>query len=63
MNDLSQFSDNEIINILSSGAESELKKRGYEYGWYKKEASVGAIYILVNPSFSELVKIGYADDV
>ena len=53
MNDLSQFSDNEIINILSSGAESELKKRGYEYGWYKKEASVGAIYILVNPSFSE----------
>ncbi|MBQ5310707.1 MAG: GIY-YIG nuclease family protein, partial [Oscillospiraceae bacterium] len=40
-----------------------MKKRGYEYGWYKKEQYIGAVYILVNPAFPNLVKIGYADDV
>ena len=63
MADLSQYSDVDIINIVSSDAESELKSRGYDYGWYKKEPYVGSIYILVNPAFKELVKIGYADDV
>lgn len=63
MRDLSRYSDEDIITIVSSNAENELKKRGYEYGWYKKEPFVGAIYILVNPAFPELVKIGYADDV
>ena len=63
MSDLSNFSDEEIIQILSSDASSELKKRGYHYGWYKKEEFVGAIYILVNPAFPVLVKIGYANDV
>lgn len=63
MNDLSRFSDDDILTIVSSNAEAELKKRGYTYGWYKKEPFVGAIYILVNPAFPDLVKIGYADDV
>ena len=63
MRDLSRYSDEDIITIVSSNAENELKKRGYEYGWYKKEPFVGAIYILVNPAFPELVKIGCADDV
>lgn len=63
MKDLSRYSDEDIITIVSSNAEAELKKRGYVYGWYKKEPFVGAIYILVNPAFPELVKIGYADDV
>ncbi|MCR5123561.1 MAG: GIY-YIG nuclease family protein [Ruminococcus sp.] len=63
MPDLSSFSDEDIINILSSNADAELRNRGYEYGWYKKEQFVGAIYILVNPAFPDLVKIGYADDV
>lgn len=63
MSDLSCYSDEDIINILSSNAEAELKKRGYIYGWHKKNPFVGAIYILVNPAFPTLVKIGYADDV
>ena len=63
MSDLSKYSDEDIIAIVSSDSEEELKKRGYVYGWYKKEPFVGAIYILVNPAFPDLVKIGYADDV
>ena len=63
MADLSQYADIDIINIVSSDAEAELKKRGYDYGWYKIEPYVGSIYILVNPAFPNLVKIGYADDV
>ncbi len=63
MSDLSKYSDTELIEILSSNAEAELKKRGYVMGWYKKEQFIGAIYILVNPAFPDLVKIGYADDV
>ncbi len=63
MSELSKYSDENIINIISSDAETELKKRGYEYGWYKKEKFVGVIYILVNPAFPKLVKIGYADDI
>ena len=63
MADLSQYADIDIINIVSSDAEAELKKRGYDYGWYKIEPYVGSIYILVNPAFPNLVKLGYADDV
>ncbi|MCR4782976.1 MAG: GIY-YIG nuclease family protein [bacterium] len=63
MKDLSKYADEDIIAIVSSDAETELKKRGYEYGWYKKEPLIGAVYILVNPAFPDLVKIGYADDV
>ena len=63
MSDLSKYSDKDIINIISSDAEEELRKRGYDYGWYKKEQFVGVIYILVNPAFPDLVKIGYADNV
>lgn len=63
MSDLSKYSDEDIIKIITSNSESELRKRGYDYGWYKKEQFVGAIYILVNPAFPDLVKIGYADDV
>lgn len=60
--DLSQYADIDIITV-SSDAEAELKKRGYDYGWYKTEPYVGSIYIMVNPAFPNLVKIGYADDV
>ena len=63
MNDLSKYSDDDIISIVSSNADDELRKRGYEYGWYKKEPFIGVIYILVNPAFPDLVKIGYADDI
>ena len=63
MKDLSVFSDSDLINLLSAGGEAELRKRGYEFGWHKKEEFVGAIYILINPAFPDLVKIGYADDV
>lgn len=63
MMDLSVFSDEELIGILDSDASDELKKRGYKFGWYKTESFVGDIYILVNPAFPDLVKIGYADDV
>lgn len=63
MGDLSRYADQEIIDIISSDAEAELKKRGYAYGWYKQECFVGVVYVLVNPAFANLVKIGYADDV
>lgn len=63
MSDLSKYSDEDIINIVSSDAEEELKKRGYVNGWHKEKVFAGAIYVLVNPAFPDLVKIGYADDV
>ncbi|MBR5091102.1 MAG: GIY-YIG nuclease family protein [Ruminiclostridium sp.] len=63
MVDLSFFSDEDLIGLFNLNVENELKKRGYSYGWYKKDSFVGAIYILVNPAFPDLVKIGYADDV
>ena len=63
MGDLSKYSDEDIINIISVNLEAELKKRGYYYGWHKQKNFVGAIYIFVNPAFPQLIKIGYADDV
>ena len=63
MADLSKYTDENIIDVLSSDAEAELRNRGYDYGWFKKDKFVGSIYILVNPAFPNLVKIGYADDV
>lgn len=62
MNELNKYSDEEIINI-NKDIEKELKSRGYEYDWHKKDKHVGAIYILFNSAFPDLVKIGYADDV
>ena len=63
MTDLTKFADETLLDIASSDVGAELRKRGYEHGWYKKESFVGAIYVLVNPAFPDLVKIGYADDV
>ena len=63
MSDLSKYSDEDIINIVSSDAEEELRRRGYVNGWHKKREFSGAIYVLVNPAFPDLVKIGYADNV
>ena len=63
MKDFSSYSDEDLLELVVSNPDLELKKRGYEYGWHKKEQFVGAIYILVNPAFNDLVKIGYADDV
>ena len=63
MADLSKYTDENIIDVLSSDAEAELRNRGYDYGWFKKDKFVGCISILVNPAFKDLVKIGYADDV
>ena len=64
--DLTGLTDDELLNHLnsfSSKVQSELKNRGYEYGWHKKEPFVGVIYILVNPAFQNLVKIGYANNL
>lgn len=36
MGDLSKYSDEDLINILSSDTENELKQRGYKHGWYKE---------------------------
>lgn len=59
MSTLSQCLDEALINLI----EDELKKRGYTCGGEKKEQFAGSIYILVNPAFPDMVKIGYADDV
>jgi len=63
MTNLSNYADEDLLAMASADIEGELKRRGYVHGWYKKEAYAGYIYILVNPSFESLVKIGYADDV
>ena len=63
MGTLDRFNDNDLLEIVDSDVTEELKKRGYNYGWYKKQCFVGEIYVLVNPAFNNLVKIGYADDV
>ena len=63
MSNLDRYTDEELFQILSSDVETEIKNRGYEYGWHKKIRYAGVIYILVNPAFPSLVKIGYAADV
>ena len=63
MNILKQYSNEELLALSNADIEKELKERGYEYGWHKKTTYAGEIYILVNPAFIDLVKIGYADDV
>lgn len=63
MIDFTNYSDDELKDISLVGVSDELKKRGYKLGWYKNTDYVGAIYIMVNPAFPNLVKIGYADDV
>lgn len=63
MNYLEKYSDEELFKIFGSDIEEEIKSRGYEYGWYKPTKYAGEIYILINPAFSNLVKIGYADNV
>ena len=63
MSVLDKYSDDELFDILGSNVEDEIRSRGYEYGWHKKVVYAGCIYILVNPAFPNLVKIGYADNV
>jgi len=60
---LEKYSDEELFKIFDANLEEEIKSRGYEYGWHKQIKYAGEIYILVNPAFSNLVKIGYADNV
>lgn len=60
---LAKFSDEDLISLTDAGIDKELRSRGYVYGWYRPESFAGVIYILVNPAFPNLVKIGYADDV
>ena len=60
---LEKYTDEELFQILGSDVEEEIKNRGYEFGWHKRICYAGVIYILVNPAFPNLVKIGYADDV
>lgn len=54
--------DDDILAMLKLG-ERELKARDYRMGWHKPVKYAGVIYILVNPAFPSLVKIGYADDI
>lgn len=60
---LEKYSDNDLFELLDSNIEKELRDRGYKHGWYKETKYTGDIYVLVNPAFPNLVKIGYADDV
>ena len=63
MGNIQNYSDDIILDIANSDIEQELRNRGYKYGWYKQDLYVGYIYILVNPAFPNLVKLGYADDI
>lgn len=63
MDKLRQFTDEELFDALERSVEDELKERGYKYGWHRPVKYAGEIYVLVNPAFPNLVKIGYADNV
>ena len=58
-----KFTDEDLLGLAVADIEQELRKRGYGFGWYKIAPYSGYIYILVNPAFSNLVKIGYADNI
>ncbi len=58
-----KYNDDELLGLVDADIEQELRRRGYNYGWHKVMRYSGDIYILVNPAFPNLVKIGYADDV
>ena len=62
MSKLTNYKDEELLMIVGEDIESELKARGYEYGWHKKTEYAGVIYIMVNPAFPHLIKIGYASN-
>ena len=63
MSNLKNYSDEELLMLYDSDIEEALKARGYEYGWHKAIKNAGEIYILINPAFPNLVKIGYADNM
>ena len=63
MGNIQSYSDDIILDIANSDIEQELRNRGYKYGWYKQDSYIGYIYILVNPAFPNLVKLGYSDDI
>ena len=58
---IEKYSDEDLIELSNSDIGEELRRRNYEYGWYKKEQYAGVIYVLVNKAFQNLVKIGYTD--
>lgn len=59
---LSSLSDDELLSV-SPRLAAELRGRGYVLGWHRPVRYAGVVYVLVNPAFPSLVKIGYADDV
>lgn len=63
MADITKYTDEELMELAGMDIASVLEERGYKHGWYKENEYVGYIYILVNPSISNMVKIGYAADV
>ena len=60
---LQNISDEDLMQIADFDIEQELKRRGYKFGWHKESPFVGVIYILVNPAFPSMVKLGYADNI
>ena len=58
-----KYTDDDLLGLVNADIEQELRDRGYRFGWYKTTPYEGYIYILVNPAFSNLVKIGYADNI
>ena len=63
MANIEQYTDEELMELVDTDIASVLESRGYKHGWYKDVEYVGYIYILVNPSIKNMVKIGYATDV
>lgn len=68
MADISKYADKIVMDFIGVNAEEELRNRGYDYGWYKKDCVelakiLGSIYILVEPHHQNEVKIGFSQNI
>ena len=72
MSDISKIDDDVLISLEGTDIASELRNRGYRFGWYKEPDLIplseepfpaGLIYIIVGSLHTHSVKIGFTENV